>query len=210
MSAVIKGGLSGTDADVDANRNLAVAEGLPAIGAAGGWYSVTGMTPGVVAAGLAASTMLMSMRLAVGSARIAYLTRLRVCFSIATQGVAGGIAGDLGLQRFTAQTPTGGVARTPCRAHEGVGTISDITDIRDSNAALGGSAPTFGTVVASTLVPLVIVLTSGMVNTGFEWIVEFPYPIRLAAGDGLALRTQQAMPATQTWVYSYNAYWFEK
>jgi hypothetical protein len=210
MAVKIIGTTSGIELDVLADKSLPVAEQLPVVPAAGGFYTVTGQVPAVVAAGLAANTMLASMRMVVGSSRAAYITRLRVCLSIATQGVAGGIAGVLGLQRFTAQTPTGGVARTPNRLHEGAGTASDITDIRDSNAALTGTAPTFGAIVAVTLVPLVIVLTSGMVNCGFEWIVEPPYPIRLAAGDGLALRTQQAMPATQTWVYSYTYHWFEK
>lgn len=210
MSVKLIGAVSGVDADVDASRNLLTAEGLAAIPAAGGFYTVSGQQTAVVAAALAANTMLMSMRMQVSSGRAAYITRLRCCISIATQGVAGGIAGALGLQRFTAQTPTGGVARTPCRMDEAVGTISDITDIRDSNAALTGTGPTFGTIPAVTLVPLVIVLTSGMVQCGYEWIVEPPRPIKLLAGDGLALRTQTAMPGTQTWVYSYTVHWYEK
>lgn len=210
MGVIILGGTSGVGADVDANKNLAVSEGLPAIPAAGGYYTVAGQASAIVAAALAANTMLMSMRMATGSTRKAYITRFRVCLSVATCGANGGVAGTLGLQRFTAQTPTGGTARTPCRLNESAGTASDITDIRDSNAALTGTAPTFGTVVAASLVPLVQQTTSGASNGGFEWIIEPPHPIVLAAGDGLALRTQVVMPATQTWVYSYTAHWFEK
>jgi len=75
---------------------------------------------------------------------------------------------------------------------------------------LAGSAPTWGTIVGVTLVPLVIVLTSGMVACGWEWIFEPLHPVVLTPGDGLALRTQVAMPATQTWLYGYTAHWFEK
>lgn len=210
MAVKIIGAVSGVESDTDANRNVMVSEGLPAIGAAGGYYTVAGQTTAVVAAALAANTMLVSMRLNPASSRKAYITRMRVQLGVATQGVAGGIAGTLGLQRYTAQTPTGGTARTPNRMFETAGSASDMFDVRDSNAALTGTAPTWGTVVAVTLVPLVIVLTSGMVNTGNEWIVEPPHPIVLNPGDGLALRTQVVMPATQTWVYSYTFHWYEK
>ncbi len=191
---------------VDANKNLAVAEGLPEIGAAGGFYTVAGQTVAVVAAALAANTMLMSMRFNPASARKAFVTKLRLLVGVATVGASAGIAGTLGLQRFIAQTPTGGAARTPNRLAETLGTTSDMFDIRDSNAALTGTAPTFGSIVAVTLIPLFI--TTGAM--WMEWIFEPAHPIILNPGDGLALRTQFAMAATQTWMYSYTFHWFEK
>lgn len=209
--AVIEGGAVANLAAVDTNLNLAVAEGLPVIGAAGGYYSVTGQSPGVVAAALVADVMLMSARMAVGSSRKAYITRVKFAGCVATNGGAGGIAGVMGLRRFTAQTPTGGVARTSNRMNETAGTISDVTDIRDSNAALTGSAPTWGTIVTTFMVPLVFgAVAAGLTNGEFIYDIEFPYPIVLAAGDGIALRSVQAMAATQTWVYSYTFNWFER
>lgn len=203
--AVIQDGVDTDLAQVDANKNLVTVDGIPEHPAAGGWYSVTGSTSAVVAASLAANTNLMSMRFAVGSTRKAYIYKIRTLISVATVGTSGLVAGTLGLQRFTAQTPTGGTARTPNEQFEAEATATDMTDVRDSNAALTGSAPTWGGIIASTTVPLFI--TSGAM--WMEWIVEPPYPIVLAAGDGIGFRTQVAMPATQTWMYSYSAYWLE-
>ena len=191
---------------VDSNKNLAVAEGLPAIGTAGGYYTVAGQTTAVVAAALAANTMLMSARFNPASSRKAYVSKLRLLVGVATVGASAALAGTLGLQRFTAQTPTGGTARTPNRLADTLGTASDMFDIRDSNAALTGTAPTWGTVVAVTLVPLFI--TTGAM--WMEWVFEPMHPVILNPGDGLALRTQVAMAATQTWMYSYTFHWFEK
>ncbi len=205
MSVKLIGSVSGYEADVDANKNLMVELGQPAIGTAGGYYTVTGGTSAVVAAALAANTMLMSMRFNPASSRKAYISRMRLLVGVATVGASAGIAGILGLQRFTAQTPTGGTARTPNRMTETLGTASDMFDVRDSNAALTGSAPTWGTVAGQTLVPLFI--TTGPM--WMEWIFEPIFPIVLTPGDGLALRTQVAMAATQTWQYTYIFHWYE-
>lgn len=169
-----------------------------------GFFSTTGWTVAVVAAGLAASVNLMSARLATGSTRKAYMTRFRFAMTPATVGASGGVAGTIGLQRFTAVTPTGGTARTAARRDAVGGSASDMTDIRDSNAALTGSSPTWGDVVGSTIVPL---FTTG---GGFEWIYEPDFPIIMIAGDGVGLRTQFAMAATQTWMFSYNMHWYER
>jgi hypothetical protein len=140
------------------------------------------------------------------SARVAFITRLRVVIGGATVGTSALVPGTLGLQRFAFATPTGGTARTPCRLDQGCGAGSDITDIRDNNAALTVTNVTFGTVVANTIIPNFI---SGG-TLAYEWIVEPPCPIVLTPGDGLVLRTQVAGPATQTWVYSYTVHWNEK
>jgi hypothetical protein len=202
----ITGAVSGVDADVDTNRNLQVVQGIPAIAAAGGYYSVTGQS-GAVAASLAANTNLMSMRLVVGSTRKAYITRFRVLVVESTAvGTAALVPGAIGIQRFTAQTPTGGTARTALRNNENAGTVTDVTDIRDSAAALTGTAPTWGTVAAMFNVPLFV--TSGAL--WYEFIWEPEYPLALAAGDGLGIRTQVVMPATQQWAFSYGVRWFEQ
>jgi len=202
--AVLQDGAGTSLTRVDTNLNLYSTDGIPTTPAAGGFYTVSGWTVAVVAAGLAASVNLMSARLALASTRKAFITRFRVAVTPATLGAAAGVAGTWAMQRFTAQTPTGGTARTPNRQGESLGVASDITDIRDSNAALTGTAPTWGTIVAASIVPL-FVANAG----GFEWIYEPKYPTILNPGDGIGLRTQFAMAATQTWMYSYTMHWFE-
>jgi hypothetical protein len=199
-------GNSGTVADTDANRNLLINPGIPAWPAAGGYYTVTGQTSAVVAAALAANTPLMTMRFDPASIRKAYVTRFRVLIGVATVGASAGVAGTLGIQRFTAATPTGGTARTVNRMGEALGTATNMFDVRDSNAALTVTSVTFGNVVASELVPLFI--TSGAM--WMEWIFEPNAPIVLVPGDGLSLRTQVAMAATQTWMFSYTVHWLEQ
>lgn len=202
--AVIQSGSSTDLATVDSNKNIQTTEGLPAHAAAGGFYSVAGGTAAVIAAALAANTPLATMRFAAASTRKAYVQKIRVLVGVATVGASGGVAGTLGLQRFTAATPTGGSARTPAEMNEPLATATDMTDVRDSNAALTVTSVVFGAVVSQSLVPL---FTTG----GFmEWIIEPPYPIVLLPGDGLALRTVVAMAATQTWEYTWTAYWYEK
>jgi hypothetical protein len=52
----------------------------------------------------------------------------------------------------------------------------------------------------------------GKWNVGWEWVMDLDEDefIKLVAGDGLALRTQSAMPATQTWTYAYTIHYLEK
>jgi hypothetical protein len=198
-------GNGGVIADVDEGRNVQVFQAIPGYPAAGGFYSVTGQASAVVAASLAANTPLMTMRFSAGSARKAYILRARIAMIAATAGAAGGIAGGLALQRFTTATPTGGTARTPAPASLTKGSATDMTDVRDSNAALTVTSVVFTAIVASTIIPV------GSTNVApFEWQVDFPAPIELSAGDGLSLRTSVAGPATATWTYSYNFYWVER
>ena len=203
---LITGTPASGEAVIDTNGCLSTFESLPQYPAAGGFYSVGGQTTAAVAASLAASTNLMSARMSAGSSRKAYVVKLRLIIGVATVGTSALVAGTLGLQRFTAQTPTGGTARTANRHGEALGTTTDITDIRDSNAALTGTAPTWGTILGVTLVPLFI--SGGAM--WMEWIYEPQVPDILAPGDGIGLRTQVVMPATQTWMYSYNMHWYEK
>jgi len=217
--SILLAGNAGVVADVDEARNVQIWQGIPGYPAAGGFYSSSGwsaaagspQTPAIVAAGLAANTLIMSARFAAGSARKGYINRLRVLLKCVTGTAAGSIPGILGLQRFTAVTPTGGNARTAARHSATKGSASDMTDIRDLNAALTGS-PTFGDLLASTQVPQVegAIAAGYTANPGIEWVVEFPNPIELAAGDGLALRTQATCPAVATWTFSWNMYWFER
>jgi hypothetical protein len=200
-------GNGGVIGEVDANRNVQVVEALPGHPSAGGFYSVAGGQATAVAAALAANTMLMSMRFDPAATRKAYVTKMRFLISqAAAVGAAAGVPGTIGIQRFTAQTPTGGTQRTVNKQNELLSSASNMFDVRDSATALTGTAPTFGNVVANTSIPMFI--TSGAM--WMEWIVELGYPIMLQPGDGLAFRTITALAATQQWVYSYNVYWYEQ
>jgi len=197
-------------ADVDSNNNLVINNNYPVWptsgGTSGGYYTVAGQTSAVVAATLAANTTLMSMRFSTTTARKAYITRFRVVLAASTVGTSALVAGTLGLQRFNTATPTAGTARTVNRQSIISGNTSDMTDIRDSNAALTVTNVGFGSVVSNCIVPLFI----GNGPAWYEWVFEPSVPLILKPGDGLALRTQVVMPATQTWNFSYTAHWYEK
>lgn len=176
-----------------------------AAGGSGGFYTVAGSLVAVIAATLAASTPLMTMRLSASSLRKAQLIRMRILIAAATVGTSALIPGALALQRFNAATPSGGTARTVNKLDEVNDSTSDMTDVRDSNAALTVTNVVFGNIVAATTIPLFI--TSGAM--WLEWIIEPIRPCYLYAGDGLSLRTSVVMPATQTWVFTYTAHWKE-
>jgi hypothetical protein len=206
-------GNAGVVADVDEARNLQVFEAIPGYPAAGGFYSVAGHTTAVVAAALAADVLLMAARMATGSTRKAYITKFRLHMWPVTANAAAVDQGILGLRRFTAVTPTAGNARTAQRYGPSKGSATDITDIRDLNAALTG-APTFGAdgIIAQAPVPVIGgAIAAGTYNAAsLEYVFDFPAPVELAAGDGIALRTIKACPATCTWGYSYVMHWFER
>lgn len=197
----------------DANGNplgtettpLPVMPGIPPHPAAGGYYSVAGGLSTAISATLAANVSLFTMRFDTASARTAYIDRIRINMLIVTVGTSALVPGLMGLQRFTAATPTGGTARTANKQNETLATTSDMTDVRDSSGALTVTGVTFGTILDEKHVPIVI---SGATSY-FEWVYEPPYPAVLAPGDGIAFRSQSTFPGTQTWLFNYNAYWHE-
>jgi hypothetical protein len=146
------------------------------------------------------------MRFAQNSVKKAYVTKLRMVIGSITTGASSTVPGSIGLQRFNNATPSGGTARQVNRLSEWMGGGSYMTDVRDNNAALTVTNVAFGGLVASSIVP--VFFTGG--SMWYEWIVEPPIPIVLTPGDGLALRTQVAMPALQTWTYAYTFHWYEK
>lgn len=205
MAIKIVGAVSAVEADVDSNRNLKVTEGLPAHPSAGGWYSVAGGPAGIVAAGLAADTSLVALRFSTGSTRKAQVSKFTILICGATIGVSAGVGGAIGLQRFTAATPSGGTARTVNEMNPALDSTSDMTSVQDLASALTMTSVVFGTEVAWTRVPLFI---NGAM--WYEWTFEPKYPIVLTAGDGLVLRTRVALAATQTWVYAWTCTWKEE
>lgn len=207
MSVKIGAGAAASQEIVpDSNGNMPTFESLPAWPSAGGFYTVSGQTSAVVAATLAANTTLMSARFSSGSTRKAYITKFRTLIGVATVGTSALVAGTLGLQRFTTATPTGGTARTVNRHGEALGSASDMTDVRDSNAALTVTSVVFGNIISVSLVPLFI--SGGAM--WMEWIYEPQVPDVLVPGDGICLRNPIVMPGTQTWMYSYTMHWYEK
>jgi hypothetical protein len=199
-------GNAGVIAEVDGNRNIFKRRGTANYGTVGGAFSVTGGPSTAVAATLAASTTLMSLRHGAAATSNLYMTRLRVMFAPSTVGASATIPGQIAWQRFTTATPTTGTARTPARCDLSTGSGTQVADVRDSASALTVTSVVFGDVLASANVP---VFTTGM---AYEWIVDLDEDefYRLTAGDGICLRTQVVMPATQTWVYSYTIHYLEK
>jgi hypothetical protein len=205
MSVQIAGN-SGVVLDVDEARNVQIYETVPGYATAGGWYTVAGKSgTAAIAAALATDTTLMAARFSTASSRKAYIQKFRVTMTTLTAGAAGGVPSVLGLQRFTAATPSGGTARTVCQLGPSKGSTSDMADVRDNNAALTVTSVVFGTEVGWFQTP-----TNGVLVSLVEWEFEPAAPIELSAGDGLCLRTRQAGPATATWYFSYTMHWFER
>jgi len=199
-------GNTGVVGEIDEARNIQVFQTIPGYPTAGGFYSVAGKSgTAAIAAALATDIPLMAARFSAASTRKAYIARMRVEMCTLTVGAAGGVPSVLGLQRFTTAALTGGVARTPAPSSLTKGSATDMTDVRDNNATLTVGAAVFGAELAWSLTP-----THGVNLNAIEWIMEFPAPIELSAGDGVALRTRQVGPATATWYFTYNLYWFER
>jgi hypothetical protein len=181
----------------------------PSYPSVGGGYLVSGTTSAVVAAALAANTTLMAARFAAASSRKAYINSFRIDLVTATLGTAALVHGTIGLQKFSAATPTGGTARTPTRKNSGEGSTTDMTDVRDSNAALTVTSVTFADLPVQFLNP-----ASGSIGNlvRLEYLFDQAYsqPLVLLAGEGICLRTQIVMPATHTWMYSYTMDWSER
>jgi len=186
---------------------VSVAQGIAVVPVNGGFYSVAGRSgTAAIAATLAADTPLAAMRLVSSSSRIAYVKKVEVEISIITVGTSALVPGTLGLQRFTAGNPTGGTVRTPAELDEVGSNATDMTQIQDLNAALTMTSVVYGTVLATNPVPIVITGST----SSFTWLIEPPSPIVLVPGDGLTLKTQVACPATQTWMFTWTAWWEER
>jgi len=207
MAIKLIGAVSGVESEVDSNRNQMISAGLPAHPAAGGFYIATGGPAGIVAAGLATDVSLMAMRFAPASTRKAYIDKFELILGIATVGLSGGVGGVIGLQRFSGATPTGGVARIPSEMNDPLTTLTDMTSIQDSAAALGVVSVVFGTEVAWFRQNI---STVGSVSIfTFEPTAGAGYPLVLQPGDGLVLRTRVALGAVQTSVFSWRCIWHE-
>lgn len=207
MSVKIIGTTSAVEADVDTNKNLMVTPGLPQHPAAtaGGYYTVCGGPAGIVAATLATDTPLFGMRLVSTSTRKAYITKFILQINVATIGVTAGVSGVIGLIRFTTGNPSGGTARTANKQDEVLAGATDMTVIQDLASALTMTSVAYGNEIAWTRIPVMI---NGPM--WYEWEYQPTYPTVLVPGDGIALRTRVACPATQTWCFSYTAHWNEK
>ncbi len=199
-------GNSGVIADTDNNRNLLIRRSPAHYGTTGGAFVVTGGPSAVCAAALAANTPLATLRLAAAAPTNIYITRMRISINSATVGASGGVPGQIAWQRFTTATPTGGTARTPARKDASTGSGTQVTDVRDSNAALTVTSVVFGDILVINPIPN---FTTG---TTVEYITDLDEDefIRLTAGDGIALRTSVAGPATMTWTYTYTIHYLEK
>lgn len=175
----------------------------------GGAFSVCGGISSVVAAALGADVTLIAMRFSASSQRAAFLTRFQLIITPATLGAAAGVAGILGLRKFTTATPSGGTDRTPIRKLGNTGGGTDLTYVQDKNSALTVTSVAFAEYLAMCHVPLFVANAGGFVwDFGMDELGGIP--LRLDAGDGLALYTVSQMAATQTWLYSWNAQYYEK
>lgn len=207
--AVIKSGSSSNQLDIDSTSKAARVTLYDSLGnelslPSTNKYGVSGATTAVTAASLATNTSLMSLRFNIGVPLKMYITSFKLLITPSTLGTSALVPGVIGIQRFMTATPTGGLARTPYKKDTSF--IADnVLDVRDSNAALTVTSVVFGDVVGLTQVPIF--------TQGAPFLINFfndNSPLILNAGDGIVLRTQSVMPATQTWKYSYNIEWYER
>lgn len=167
---------------------------------AGGFFGVSGGTSAAIAAALAANTVLMAMRFAAAPnpTVVALIHRLRLRTFGVTQATSGLQPGLISWQRFNTASPTGGTVRTPGAFNQDRPNATQVSTVQDNPAGLTTTGMVFGDIMDTVPVPL---FTGGMMEEDF--LFEPPHPIVLKAGEGLCLRTQTAMPATQTWGFAY-------
>lgn len=205
--AIIKSGATSDQLTIDPTSNAARVtlydSGGSEVYPPDSHYMVSGATSAVVAASLAANTTLASMRN--GASKNIHINRLRVAMSVATVGTSALVSGAIGWQRFTTATPTGGTARTVARKRTSY-SATTIADVRDSNAALTVTSVAFTDLFSMINVPI---MTAGIQTI---WAIDLDEHdhIVLEANEGICLRTQIVMPATQTWMYSYLIEWYEE
>jgi hypothetical protein len=202
----LQGAASGVGVDSDSNRNLLHRRGNAHYGATGGAFAVAGGPTAIVAAALAANTPLMALRHGAAATSNLFITRLKFSINPATVGASAGVPGQIAWQKFTTATPSGGTARTPGRKDNVTGSATQVADVRDSNAALTVTSVVFTDIFVIHPIPN---YTTGGSN---EYVTDLDEDewIRLAAGEGIALRTQVAAPATMTWTYTYGIHYLEK
>jgi len=205
--AVIKSGATSDQLTIDPTSNAARTTLYDSTGRevwpGGPHFIVTGGTSAAVAASLAANTTLMAMRNGAGTT--VYINRLRLALSAVTVGTSGLVPGMIAWQLFTTATPTGGTARTVAKKNS-ASAGSGIADVRDNNAALTVTGVNFTSVFAQKHVPI---MTAGLSDI-WEIYMDTNDAIVLQPNEGICLRTQTVMPATQTWGLSYCIEWHEE
>ncbi len=209
MAIIETGTIASQQAGVSTKGGVSITPIEPAYGSAGGGFFVSGSTTAVVAAALAANTTLMAMRFAPASSRKAYINKIQYSIQVVTAFAAAIVPAQVNWQKFTTATPTGGTGRTPTRKNSSEGSTTDMTDVRDSNAALTVTGVVFADSSIIFLNPSHSV--SGTMSI-FEWRFDPTYnqPFVLQPGEGLCLRTLAAHGAGGTWMYSYQIDWSER
>lgn len=201
MSIKVIGAVSGTEANIDTNRNFITVPGVPA----GNHFAVAGGPTGIIAAALAADVSLVAGFMSLTPAvPIARLTRFQVSFAVATVGASAGVAGSFGLYKTSVAALTGGTARTPINK-DSAGAATNMS-WQDKASALSETGVTFSGILGRFRQTL-------GVTTGNFWslwdFVPTGSPIILRAGEGICLRTIVALAATETEVIDWMAEYSE-
>lgn len=203
MAIKILGTNSGTENEVDSNTNVVVTENLPSI-LGGGFYTLSAAPAAIVAASLGANVTLAYINYQGRANKSMYINKIQVTVTVATVGASALVPGALSWQRFSylGLYPTA----IPIPGQQNETSIKSPVLSQASNAAITMTNASFGNYVTWTRVPVAL----DPIGTSFQWTFKPPYPIVLNPYEGLALRTTVAMPATQTWVYSYTIDYEEK
>jgi len=188
--------------ETNSSKNVKTVEGIPTHD--GDFTLSSKSTLGTILAASLTLNSTLAWIYFTGMKQAAYITSIRTLIGVATVGASGLVPGALSWQRFSYLVLNPVSIPIPNRQIE-TQVKSSMTSQIDTSAITMSNA-SFGTVVAWTRFPIFVSVD----NMNMEWIYEPNYPTVLHHNDGLALRVAVAMPATQTWVYSYTVKWYEK
>jgi hypothetical protein len=174
----------------------------------GGIYTVR-MTTGVLAAALAANAMVAGIREGAAPSRNIYIMRIQASFSWVIAATGSQQFGFY-LERFSAANPTGGSAYVPMR----LDTTYPATEAQDIRASLTAALSVSSLVFDGNAVPIMgwtsVAIGTGVLDMPVLWDASEGGPIRLRAGEGIALRNLILWPAAGTGVLTMRWTWEER
>ena len=204
VDSIVKGAASGNFCEVDGGVLAQRVSKYPKHTSAGVGisYSVRGTT-GILAAALAAGAALFGIRQASSPTKSIYITQIRATFACVVAFTTGSQVGFV-LERFSVANLAGGTAFTPLR-HDTSQGASEAQDIRAATiAALTVTGVTFQG-FQTPIIDLSSPTLAAVVPP-----VELDYrdnPIRLQAGEGLAVRNLLVWPVAGAGVLGLSIKW---
>jgi hypothetical protein len=217
--AVITGGTSAVDADVDtASKGLNVV--MRPRDVAGAYRF--GQQSGIIAAATAANSLLFAMRNGpTANTKRCFITRVHIIVQVVTAPSA---AAALALQlvRFSVANTSGGTAGVIFTKKPYATSVASACTVGggeggDIRIATTGALTVTGVTIDTLVTPMLFVnctTTTPAIGNRIEYTVEndagLEHPIELAPGEGLAISNSVATPTALTFVMGVAVAWSEK